>query len=230
MAKIELQLPLKHIMVNQPFGVNYLDFYQRWGLKGHNGLDMEAKDGCKVYATHSGIVKVAGRDGDGGVCVEILACMGEGYKTIYYHLKETKVSVKDFVQAGQCIGLADNTGIYTTGDHLHLGLKLTNNGDTINKDNGFYGAIDPVPYFPKDWDKSLAYKRYGRVRTWALYQLEIKKMVELTIKLKRKPTFEEINAVVYGYWDIETIKNVAMRYNWLYLTKPGMEHGEKPFI
>ena len=133
------------------------------------------------------------------------------------------------VQAGQSIGHADNTGIYTTGDHLHFGLKELKDNQVINHNNGYFGGIDPSPYFPKDWEKSLAYHRYGRPRTWAFFQLEIKKLGELTKGLKRLPSHEEINAVAYGYWDIEAIKNPAMAYNWKYLTKPGFQAGEKPF-
>lgn len=33
---IKLRTPLKHIKVNQPFGTNFVDFYQKLGLDGHN--------------------------------------------------------------------------------------------------------------------------------------------------------------------------------------------------
>jgi len=44
-----------------------------------------------------------------------------------------------------------NTG-FSTGNHLHLGLKrVDENGKTINKDNGYFGAIDPEPYFVNEF-------------------------------------------------------------------------------
>jgi len=32
---INLQLPLKHIYVTQPFSVNFVNFYKELGLRGH---------------------------------------------------------------------------------------------------------------------------------------------------------------------------------------------------
>jgi murein DD-endopeptidase MepM/ murein hydrolase activator NlpD len=231
--KIELILPLKDIMLNQLFGQNSLDWYQQWGLKGHNGIDFEAKTGCPVIATHAGVVTFVGTDGDGGKSIELLnEENGDGYRTIYYHLKDFMVAKGDEVKAGKLIAHADNTGKYTTGDHLHFGLKRTRNGATINYDNGYKGAIDPSPYFMEpDWNKSNAYKRYGRKRTWLSYvKNEIPVSISLRRFLKRTPTFEEINACTYGGWDRNVLTNDALRYNWLYLTKAAYLRGEQPFI
>ena len=218
-------------MVNQLFGRNALDWYKQWGLLGHNGIDFETKTGCPVLSSHDGIVMFAGEDKDGGVEIDILSNEnGEGFKTIYYHLKDFVVKPGQRIKTGQLIGHADNTGKFTTGDHLHFGLKRTFNGTTIDRDNGFLGAIDPAPYFAdKDWDKSNAYQRYGRKRTWQTYLLEIKVMKDLRKYLNRTPRFEEINACVYGYWDREVLRNDAMAYNWKYLTKIEFQNGRKPF-
>lgn len=225
---INLQLPLKYIRLTQEFGQYWLDFYKKMGLKGHNGLDFEAKDGCPVYAAHSGIITWAGVDGDGGISVNIIASKeGKSFYTLYYHLKKAEVEVGNNVCAGQKIGEADNTGKYTTGEHLHFGLKETLNGGTINLDNGYLGAIDPTPYFVvnyqgvqfknKDCFKSNAYHRYFRRNR--NIKIEIRILGELVRYLKKLPTVEQINACVYGAWDRETIKNPAMYQLWGFITK-----------
>ena len=228
--KIELMLPLKDIYITQKFGLNYLDFYKKLGLAGHNGIDLRAKDGCPVTASHGGYVEFAGRDSNAGVSVVLVSeKIGYGIKTIYYHLKSVNVATGEKVKVGSLIGWADNTGKYTTGSHLHLGLKETLDGETTNRNNGYFGAIDPSPYFPENWDKSNAWHRYGRRRNWGSYQNEIKVMVSLIRYLKRLPTHEEINACTYGGWSREAVANPAMKYNWAYLKKSEFKNGKIPF-
>jgi len=239
--EIKLQLPLRDIFINQPFGVNYLDFYTKMGMKGHNGVDFKAKDGCPVYASHDGTILWAGTDGDGGISVQnISSRIGLGFYTINYHLKSVNVKVLDEVKAGALIGWADNTGKYTTGDHDHFGLKETMDGGTINKDNGYGGAIDPAPYFNasyngfpignKDWDKPRCYHRYYRVAKRDLKN-EMKVALYMATRLKRLPNNEEINAAIWGGWAMEDIINPSMYQNWSQLTKDEfINQGLRPFV
>lgn len=53
---IKLRLPIEQVKVNQPFGVNFVNFYQKLGMKGHNGIDFSAKDETPVYASHDGVI------------------------------------------------------------------------------------------------------------------------------------------------------------------------------
>lgn len=246
---INLRLPLRQIQVNQPFGVNYLDFYKNLGLAGHNGVDFRANDGFKCYAAHAGKVTFARVYDDGGLKpmqhVEVTDFKNK-FKTIYIHLCQIFVCEGKEVQAGECIGLCDNTGKYTTGNHLHFGLKETDEaGNTINYNNGYGGAIDPTPFFNmvfdgttignKDCYKSNAYHRYYRGRPSGGYQNEVKVIASLTPYLfkhgiKRLPNNEEINACTYGAWDREAIINPAMRDLWAWLKKGEVFcDGKKPF-
>lgn len=232
---MKLKSPLKQIKVTQGWGFNYVDFYKKLGMLGHNGIDFRAKTGMMVYAAHNGVVQGAGTFSDGGIGVVILSqTVGTGIKTIYYHLQKTNVIQGQKVKAGDLIGFADNTGKYTTGSHLHFGLKETYNGKTINTDNGYRGAIDPAQYFEKNWDKSRAYHRYERDRDWpAEFKTRFKNawLHKYLIKRGINPILsgEKINAIVYGGWDIEAVINPAMFDNWSQLKKVEFLVGKKPF-
>ncbi len=236
---MKLRLPVKQIVITQPFGVNYVDFYKKWNMRGHNGIDFKVYIGTEIYACHSGEVSFAGLDTDGGISVTLIDHSGR-FKTIYYHLSKVLVKTGDIVSRGDQIGLGGNTGKYTTGAHLHLGLKeLDFDGDTINKKNGYRGAINPSPYFtetydgkkinPKDWHRSRVYHRYYRGRPKGGYWIEKYRVVPYLIRRwKRLPNNEEINAAVYGGWDVETIEDPAMYVIWSQLKKSEYLAGEKP--
>ena len=237
--KIKLRQPIEHVSINQKFGANYVNFYQKLGMLGHNGIDYKAFDGCNIYASHSGIVDFAGQDGDGGVCVIIIDVINH-YKTIYYHLQKVLVNKGEYVYAGDKIALSDNTGSMTTGSHLHFGLKFLDesNQDTLNYNNGFKGAVNPEEYIyytfdgqeisPKDYDKSRCYHRYYRGRPKGGLQNEVKILAILALK-RIKPTAEKINALVYGGWDLPTVQNEAMFEIWSQLKKDEYQRGFKPF-
>ena len=236
----KLGMPLRDVYVTQPFGVNYLDFYTNMGLSGHNGIDFLAKTGCNCYAMHDGEVIWAGKDGDGGISVQLVSQKnGYGYITIYYHLKKVNVKVGDIVKRGDLIGWCDNTGKYTTGSHLHVGFKFILNGVTLDYNNGYKGAIDfssfikhsydGVEIGAKDYDKSRCYHRYYRGRPKGGYQNELK-ILAILGKKGIFPTAEKINALVYGGWDLETVINPAMYEVWSQLKKGEyIDDGLRPF-
>jgi len=231
-----MELPLKDIIVTQPFGVSYVDFYTALGLEGHNGIDFQLHTGCPVYAAHDGVVTRARKDSGGGVGIYICSTLrGEGIKTIYYHLQKCEVKRGDKVKCGQRIATGDNTGKYTTGSHLHFGLKEIYNGATINKDNGFNGAIDPAPFFEKNWDKSSAYHRYGRKQNWfAEFKMRFKnpwlhRQLNKRGLIRKVYNTEFINALVYGGWSFEDVTNPAFFLIWGFCKKDDYLKGYIPF-
>lgn len=165
MDKFQLYYPCKPFGLNQGFGQNLNGFYKELGMKGHNGWDLLAPDGKEVRATHAGVVIATGYDGSGGLSVELRTLKTFDYngtpvyfRTIYYHLKAGSVCVNpdQIVQVGDLLARADNTGKYTTGSHLHFGLKpqqrIGQDKDpwyfiNLGNDNGYAGAIDPSPYW-----------------------------------------------------------------------------------
>lgn len=94
----------------------------------HQGVDLPLKTGEPVYATFTGKVRLSKYLGGFGNLVVIRH--ENGIETFYGHLSERKVSVGDWVNAGDVIGLGGSTG-RSTGPHLHYETRY----------NGF--AFDP---------------------------------------------------------------------------------------
>lgn len=120
-----------------------------------NGFDFTAKDGQPIYFDVSckGKVIAISTDLNLGFGIEILTEDKDGiFKHRYWHLKGMNVRVGQEVESGDLIGWADNTGKYTTGTHLHRDLKqctYQTNGilEVLNKNNGYFGAIDIQPFY-----------------------------------------------------------------------------------
>lgn len=133
-------------------------------MLGHNGLDLHAKRYTPIYSAQDCIVeevvdeKVRGL-GLGLITTRKYYCFEtktfEYFKIRYWHNALHNVRKGDNVAIGDLIAWADNTG-YSSGDHLHFELKPVsvkfNKDGTIKsvtnilQDNGYFGAVDPMPY------------------------------------------------------------------------------------
>lgn len=125
-APFTLRWPTDYPKITQPFGVN-ADVYRRFGLPGHEGLDIRAPMGTNVYAAADGAVfqvndGVQQGGGTHAYGIHVRIQHRDGYQTIYAHLTKYLVAAGQQVKAGDLIGLADSTG-NSTGSHLHLTLK-----------------------------------------------------------------------------------------------------------
>lgn len=162
-----LYQPVYPWRVNQPFGANTACINLNTGkvvscnghrpppghksvysmMLGHNGIDARAWRWQRCYAAAAGRVVEKQTEPARGLGISILHPEWEGrfFKTSYWHLAAMDVDMGDQVSAGQLVGYCDNTG-YSSGDHLHFQVKETDaDGNTINKENGYLGAIDPAP-------------------------------------------------------------------------------------
>jgi murein DD-endopeptidase MepM/ murein hydrolase activator NlpD len=148
-SQLTLLWPTVTKRVTQRFGVNR-QTYEQFGLPGHEGLDMAADDGTKLFAVTDMRCTVVDKDKQHkfyGWSVRFeFKHLDRTYQVTYAHMKHpAKVKVGDVVQRGAVVGFADNTG-NSFGSHLHLMLKRR--GATANGETNFPNdIIDPTPFF-----------------------------------------------------------------------------------
>ncbi len=135
--------PLARGRLTLPFGPS------RWGSRivdgepFHDGMDLATFCGDRIVAAHEGTVLAAGRKYDRSIGwvgdlqpyldrldakalwatlpIVVVIDDGNGYRSIYAHLREAVVKKGDTVKAGQLIGYEGQTG-RASGCHLHYGL------------------------------------------------------------------------------------------------------------
>ena len=117
--------------ISSGFGMREHPLTRDW--KQHNGIDFAAPSGAEILAVADGQVSFAGDMGGCGNAVEINH--SGGYLSKYCHALKVLVQKGQSVKAGTPIALVGTTGT-STGNHLHLGIKL----------NGKY--IDPKKVIP----------------------------------------------------------------------------------
>jgi murein DD-endopeptidase MepM/ murein hydrolase activator NlpD len=96
----------------------------------HNGVDLAAAKGTKIYATKSGKVTTAVYNYSWGYYVVINHL--DGFSSLYGHMTNFVVSEGQYVKRGQLIGYVGSTG-WSTGNHLHFTVYY--NGATVNPMN-----------------------------------------------------------------------------------------------
>ena len=105
---------------------------------GHNGIDLAAAQGTRVYAAADGVVDLAGVVPMGGNEVHIQHA--NGLATRYSHLSRFATGVGTKVKAGHVIGYVGSTGM-STGPHLHYMVHNPGTGPM-----GYGNHVNPAPY------------------------------------------------------------------------------------
>ncbi|MFW5820485.1 MAG: M23 family metallopeptidase [Bacteroidota bacterium] len=104
--------------------------------KMHEGIDLTAPRGTKIFATADGVVLQAGRT-TGGYGNKILIDHGFGYRTLYGHCYKILVKCGQKVKRGDVIGTVGSTGL-SVSPHLHYEVHV----------NG--RAVNPIHYYAND--------------------------------------------------------------------------------
>lgn len=111
-------------------------WWRRYGA--HTGLDLAMPEGTVVGSLDAGTVSRAEWTGEFGNLVSVQHWWG---RTDYAHLSEISVQVGQMIGEGEALGRSGSTGL-VTGPTLHIEAHP----DGVPEDNGYGGAVDPLPY------------------------------------------------------------------------------------
>ncbi|MCM1326520.1 MAG: M23 family metallopeptidase [Bacteroidales bacterium] len=94
-----------------------------------------ASVGAEVFAC--GKAKITNIYEDAKLGTVVTMDLGDGYLATYGQLKDVKVSVGDYVEAGQVIASVDNPTKQYTLEGCNLYFEMTGNGEAINSEEWF---------------------------------------------------------------------------------------------
>ncbi|MFO1435144.1 MAG: peptidoglycan DD-metalloendopeptidase family protein [Gammaproteobacteria bacterium] len=118
---------------SSPFGLRR--FFNGQARNPHSGLDIAVDEGTVVKAAAAGTVIDTGDYFFNGNTVFV--DHGQGFITMYCHLKRIDVHVGQQIARGEAIALSGMTG-RATGPHLHLSVILNNT------------MVDPLLFLPQE--------------------------------------------------------------------------------
>jgi murein DD-endopeptidase MepM/ murein hydrolase activator NlpD len=157
------------IYITQKFGEHLLD-YSQFGLVGHNGIDITCPFHTPIYACADGwIIEQTDKPTGYGLRISQLVQDGNSFFVLVYgHFNNFSIDIEKiwnffskttYVKAGDLLGYADSTG-FSTGHHLHLGIyEYDMYSNKKNPNNGYGGAIDPIPFMKIRVPKWIGYKK-----------------------------------------------------------------------
>lgn len=154
---MRFRYPLDKYFITSPFGNRESPYPNESNIiNDHNGIDLRAAEGSRVYSIAKGTVKSVYYTDKGGN--QVVIEHDNGYRSGYAHLLDTIVAAGETVKAGQIIGYSGSTGGFDTmGPHLHLTVKKDNeyiNPDTLN----FINPINILPFVALLFVGSAIYK------------------------------------------------------------------------
>ena len=144
MVKFERYPFNQYYPITQHFGANP-EFYSKLmvggvPLEGHEGVDWGMVVDTPIFAVAPGTVLKAEYQEIYG---NVISIQHEGgFSTVYAHLSEMFVKPGDRI-GSEVIAASGNTGRYSSGPHLHFGLRI----DPWYYGNGWAGCSNPEPFF-----------------------------------------------------------------------------------
>ena len=125
-SNLTMVSPLRTLVITSPYGYRIDPFTRKRAF--HSGIDLRANYEPAYAITYGEVIRV-GYDKRSGNYVTIR----HGSLTLSYcHLSQSLVTKGTQVRPGTPIGITGNSGSRSTGPHLHLTLKNSNNGHHID--------------------------------------------------------------------------------------------------
>lgn len=117
-----LGMPIQGATISSNFGPRVHPITGELG-KMHNGTDFAAPQGTSIYAAEDGVVIMA--EWYGGYGNTVIVDHGDGLWTLYPHIRENGIQVKEgeSVSRGKKIAEVGSTG-NSTGPHLHFEVRV----------------------------------------------------------------------------------------------------------
>ncbi|MCA9361096.1 peptidoglycan DD-metalloendopeptidase family protein [Candidatus Kaiserbacteria bacterium] len=159
--------PLDNPIITQRFGYTQFALSGAYNGSQHNGMDLGAPIGTKIYAPLTGTVRMTGNTDSVPGCYSwgkwVLIDHPNGLSSMFAHLSQIAVSAGQKVSTGDVVGYVGNTG-YSTGPHLHYTLYVTKGvqvmqfnqfksvtgcGAALSPFAGIDAYLDPLDYLPK---------------------------------------------------------------------------------
>jgi murein DD-endopeptidase MepM/ murein hydrolase activator NlpD len=108
----------------------------------HYGMDFTAPIGTDVYVAGDGVVESIIKD-QRGYGKHIIINHGFGYKTLYAHLDNFNVRIRQKVKRGDVIGFVGSTGL-SLAPHLHYEVHI--NDVPVDPSNYYFNDLTPADY------------------------------------------------------------------------------------
>jgi len=160
--------PLENVVLTQYFGYTKFALSNPGVYKNsmHNGIDLSAPVGTKIYAPMGGTVRNTGNTDAVPGCYSwgkwLLIDHPNGLSTLFAHLSHIDTVPGQQVKTGDIVGYTGNTG-YSTGPHLHYTLyvsaavqvkqfnqfkAVTGCGSALSPFSAVEGYLNPIDYLP----------------------------------------------------------------------------------
>lgn len=145
------------------------------GRRKHNGEDFAAPVGTAIVAPASGVIIATPQGGAGGHQVRIRTDDGTVFG--FAHLSKLTAKVGATVSAGEELGLSGNTGINTSGPHVHM--TVTAGGKKVSPSEFFAGKPTAVagagPSAAKNYDQAAVLASIDGRRDWSFEKKQLVK-------------------------------------------------------